>query len=59
MLVADDNGTGKLIEWYHKNGYQRAPQLQAMLGSPNAIHGVTMMAATNRELPRDCKIKWW
>lgn len=59
MLVVDDNGSGKLIEWYEQNGYQQAPKLQTMLGSPNAIHGVTMMAPTNRELPENFTIKWW
>lgn len=59
MLVVDDNGSGKLIDWYESKGYQKAPKLQAMLGSPDGIHGISMMIPTNRVLPDDCKIQWW
>ena len=59
ILVVDDDGSGKLIDWYERNGYSRAPKLQDMLGSPNEMHGVSMIAPTNRILPNDCKIKWW
>jgi hypothetical protein len=59
ILVVDDNGSGKLIDWYEQKGYSKAPKLQNMLGSPNAINGITMMAPTNRILPQDCHIQWW
>jgi hypothetical protein len=59
MLVSDDNGSGKLVDWYEQNGYSKAPKLQEMLGSPDGIHGVSMIAPTNQILPYDCKIKWW
>ena len=59
VLVVDDNGSGKLIEWYLEHGYQKAPKLQDMLGSPNAKHGITMIAPTNNVLPMDCRIQWW
>jgi GNAT superfamily N-acetyltransferase len=59
ILVVDDNGSGKLIEWYEKKGFTKAPKLQDMLGSPDAVHGVTMIAPTNRILPNGCHIQWW
>ena len=59
VLVVDDNGSGKLIEWYEKRGFSKAPKLQEMLGSPDAVHGITMIAPTNRVLPEGCFIKWW
>lgn len=59
VLVADDDGSGKLLGWYEKNGFQRAPKLQDVLGSPNAIHGVTMIAPTKAILPAGCAIQWW
>ena len=60
VLVADDNGSKKLIEWYEKKGgFEVAPKLQEILGSPNGIHGVTMISPTKRILPPDCSIQWW
>lgn len=59
VLVVDDDGSGKLIDWYLRNGYSKAPKLQEVLGSPQGIHGVSMIAPCNRVLPHDCKIKWW
>ncbi len=59
VLVADDNGSGKLVNWYLDNGYSLAPQLQECFGSPNEIHGKTMIAPTNGVLPYNCFIKWW
>jgi GNAT superfamily N-acetyltransferase len=59
ILVVDDDGSGKLVEWYEKNGYSRAPKLQDMLGSPNAVNGVTMIAPTRQVLPPKCQIQWW
>ena len=59
VLVVDDNGSGKLNDWYEQNGYARAPKLQNILGSPDAIHGVTMIAPTALSLDDDCRIKWW
>lgn len=59
VLVADDNGSGKLVNWYLENGYTIAPQLQDCFGSPNEIHGKTMIAPTNSVLPDKCFIKWW
>ncbi|CAJ1967817.1 unnamed protein product [Cylindrotheca closterium] len=59
MLVVDDNGSGKLNDWYLGRGYQKAPKLQDMMGSPNEIHGTSMMIPTNRILPDDCQIQWW
>jgi GNAT superfamily N-acetyltransferase len=59
ILVVDDDGTGKLNDWYEANGYSRAPKLQDLLGSPNAIHGISMIAPTSMTLDEDCRIKWW
>lgn len=59
VLVADDNGSGRLIDWYVENGYAIAPQLQECFGSPNEVHGKTMIAPTVGVLPDDCSIKWW
>lgn len=59
VLVADDNGSGKLVEWYQENGYTLAPKLQDCFGSPNEIHGKTMIAPTRRIVPQGCFIKWW
>lgn len=59
VLVVDDDGSGKLIDWYLRHGYSRAPKLQDILGSPNAVNGITMIAPTKRILPDDCKIQWW
>mmetsp|Transcript_20250 Transcript_20250/g.58098 ORF Transcript_20250/g.58098 Transcript_20250/m.58098 type:complete len:277 (-) Transcript_20250:267-1097(-) len=60
LLVADDNGSGKLVEWYERNGFSRAPKLQDMMGSPGGKFGITMIAPT--QLPEDffqeATIKW-
>ena len=60
LLVADDNGSGKLVEWYERNGFSRAPKLQDMMGSPGGKFGITMIAPT--QLPEDffeqVKIRW-
>jgi len=59
MMVCDDNGSGKLIEWYESNGYKQAPKLQALLGSPNKEFGTTMIAPTQRLVNPACRLKWW
>ncbi len=59
VLVVDDNGSGKLNDWYENNGYLKAPKLQNILGSPDAIHGISMIAPTSLTLDEDCRIKWW
>ena len=59
VLVVDDDGSGKLIDWYSRYGYSRAPKLQEILGSPNAVNGITMIAPTNNTVPHDCIIQWW
>lgn len=57
VLVVDDDGSGKLIDWYQRMGYCKAPQLQELLGSPGGQFGITMMAPTNGTLP--APIRWW
>jgi hypothetical protein len=59
VLVADDNGSGKLVEWYQQKGYMLAPKLQEVFGSPNQTLGITMIAPTQSLLPKDCSIQWW
>jgi len=59
VLVVDDDGSGKLVDWYTKNVFTKAPKLQHIMGSPNEIHGVTMIAPTNSQIHKDCRIKWW
>jgi len=60
VLVADDNGSGKLVEWYEKHGFKRAPLLQDMMGSPGASFGVSMMAPAKcpPEFFDRCRIRW-
>ena len=59
VLVADDDGSGKLVEFYEKRGFVRTPELQEILGSPNEQFGVAMIGPTNRNWPEDAKVQWW
>ena len=61
VLVADDNGSGKLIQWYEQNGYTIAPKLQDLLGSPDAKYGTTMIrpSSVRSDIFGDCQIQWW
>jgi GNAT superfamily N-acetyltransferase len=59
VLVADDDGSGSLVDWYSQRGFIRAPGLQDVMGSPNAQFGTTMICKTdNMCLPEDCNIQW-
>eukprot|EP00521_Asterionellopsis_glacialis_P016881 CAMPEP_0195303306 /NCGR_PEP_ID=MMETSP0707-20130614/32581_1 /TAXON_ID=33640 /ORGANISM="Asterionellopsis glacialis, Strain CCMP134" /LENGTH=272 /DNA_ID=CAMNT_0040366811 /DNA_START=48 /DNA_END=866 /DNA_ORIENTATION=- len=59
MLVADDNGSGKLVQWYETNGFTVAPQLQTLMGSPDGQFGTSMIAPTKESLSTSCRIQWW
>lgn len=59
VLVADDNGSGKLVQWYEEHGFFKAPKLQECFGSPNGVHGLTMISPSRRILPHNCYIQWW
>jgi GNAT superfamily N-acetyltransferase len=61
VLVADDNGSGKLIKWYEDNGYKKAPKLQGLFGSPGGEYGLTMIRPTEvrSDIFAKCQIKWW
>lgn len=61
VLVANDDGSGRLISWYEKNGFSRAPKLQSSFGSPGGKYGVTMIRPTEvaSDIFARCKIKWW
>jgi GNAT superfamily N-acetyltransferase len=50
----------KLVQWYERNGYTCAPEIQDLLGSPNGIYGISMIAPTSPVLPHPaCRIQWW
>ena len=59
LLVADDDGSGRLVAWYEAHGFKRAPKLQDMLGSPGGKYGVTMIGPTNSQLSPSCQLQWW
>ena len=61
VLVADDDGSNKLVEWYQRNGYSLAPKLQDIFGSPGGKFGVTMIRPTqvSADIFKRCQIKWW
>ena len=59
VLVADDDGSGKLVKWYEAHGFTKAPKLQECFGSPDGAHGLAMISPTRRILPDGCCIKWW
>ena len=61
VLVADDDGSNKLVAWYEKNGFSIAPKLQEMFGSPGGKYGVTMIRPTQvaSDIFARCQIKWW
>lgn len=61
VLVADDDGSGKLIQWYEACGFTVAPKLQDIFGSPGGEFGVTMIRPTQvrSDIFAQCQIKWW
>lgn len=60
ILVADNDGSGKLVNWYLQNGFQLAPKLQNIMGSPDGIYGITMIRPTfaSPEFYDNCQIRW-
>jgi len=69
VLVADDNGSNSLVNWYEnqplERKFKKAPKLQSLLGSPNGKYGVTMLAPTSsctfngQELLDRVQVNWW
>jgi len=61
VLVADDDGTGKLIMWYEDRDYMQAPKLQDLFGSSGGEFGLTMIRPTSvrSDIFARCQIKWW
>mmetsp|Transcript_14198 Transcript_14198/g.21321 ORF Transcript_14198/g.21321 Transcript_14198/m.21321 type:complete len:262 (+) Transcript_14198:170-955(+) len=61
VLVADDDGTGKLIKWYEDSGYMQAPKLQDLFGSSGGEFGRTLIRPTSvrSDIFAVCQIKWW
>ena len=54
----------KLVQWYRRNGYHIAEEIQDMLGSPNGIYGVAMITShhDNNTMNYDVAtpiIQWW
>lgn len=61
VLVADDDGSGKLVDWYEQMGYAKAPLLQGVLGSPGGEFGTAMIhpVGVEKGFLERCRIKWW
>lgn len=61
VLVADDKSgeEQKLVQWYERHGFVRAPKLQAFMGSPDGQFGITMLGPTKSEVPKHVQIEWW
>jgi len=59
VLIANDDGSGKLVRWYKQQGFVEAPELQSVLGSPERKFGVAMVARTNKQDGLPCRVKWW
>jgi hypothetical protein len=51
----------RLVGWYERNGYTKAPLLQSVMGSPDGEFGITMIAPVQVEKGffDECKLKWW
>jgi GNAT superfamily N-acetyltransferase len=49
----------RLVQWYERHGFIRAPELQDLLGSPHGIYGITMMAPTLFQSDAPFRIQWW
>jgi hypothetical protein len=59
VLVADDNGSGKLVTWYQQQGFKLAPKLQTVFGSPNQQFGITMIRPTSECVNSNTRLEWW
>ena len=61
VLVADDNGSGSLVNWYENHGYSKAPLMQDILGSPNETNGISLISPVKIKpgFFDDCVVKWW
>jgi hypothetical protein len=61
VLVADDKSgeAQTLVKWYERQGFARAPKLQAFMGSPDGKFGITMIGPTKSQVPKDVTIEWW
>ena len=58
ILLADDKGSGKLVQWYQRHGFRKAPTLQDFLGSPGGKYGTTMIAPTSKKVPEGIRLEW-
>jgi len=61
VLVADDDGSGRLVDWYERCGFVRAPSLQDLFGSPGGQFGATMIRPVQMTpgFFKRCPVKWW
>lgn len=61
VLVADDDGSGKLVRWYEECGFRVAPKMQGLFGSADGEYGVAMIRPTSvrSDIFAVCQIKWW
>lgn len=67
ILVADDKSKeGTLVQWYEQHGFQTAPLLQEMMGSPQGQYGIAMITQNNKKgsdffdpTKDGCSIQWW
>lgn len=62
VLVADDNGSGSLVNWYQEHDYSKAPLMQDILGSPNEKNGISMISPVTIQpgfFDDQCVVKWW
>lgn len=60
VLIADDNGSGTLIEWYKNHGFSLAPKLDRVFGcvqdnngTASTVLGVAMISPTSSKLSND------
>jgi GNAT superfamily N-acetyltransferase len=60
VLIADDNGSGTLIEWYKNHGFSLAPKLDRVFGcvqdnngTTSTVLGVAMISPTSSKLSND------
>lgn len=61
ILVADDDGSGKLVKWYENAGYMEAPKMQEMMGSPDKKFGTSMISPTkafSQNQWKSLNLKW-
>jgi len=59
VLVADDKGSGKLVQWYENNGFRTAPALQELFGSIGLGMAMIRPVYVAPDVFSRCTIKYW